>query len=420
MQGTPAAARGDHRNRTAERHFTLDCKLPNGYEPKIGSEYDEAAADRRSKVAKLLQGKEAGDEKDVRLALSRTEPLVSGRRRDAGLDALSTIGYGREWVTNEILERLKKSAGGDQSFALEALRASTPRGQQKSLESLKPRLADPLPSVRRAALRAWGSLAEQGDPEAVTAVLPLLEDPEVIVRRSAMAALEELVHRPKHWCWGDTPVIAALCARLEDKDFDVQRSTVRALVFAAGKGDPQAICSVARLLEHKDPKVRNIAGEALQSITSPDDPLLATTVSRRLGKIISSSGKASEADTRATATRVTCILESCNSVSSRAVAEITKLVSVDSDAAVRCAATRALASAAKRGDPLAVSAARAACVDANLDVRREGGHARKVLEVRPWVPLRIRRKQEAKDAELLRCLPTMGAMAPEAPPVPSV
>lgn len=412
MQGTLAATRADLllREAKAERHFVVDsynvaCNLPNPHEEtKACTQYDEATADRRAKVAKLLEGKEAGDSKILKLALSRTTPLVSGRRREAGLDVLSELGYGREWVTNDLLERLQQSNGNDQAFALEALSAATPRGQQQTLQAVRLRLVDALPAVRRAALKAWGALALRGDPEAVAAVLPLLEDPEVIVRRSAVSALEELANRPQHWVWGDTPVISALCARLQDSDFEVRRGAVRAVALAASHGDPQVISAAASLLEHKDPKIRSTAGEALRAVSSPDDPVAAAGIARRLGKISMATGKASEAEIRATATRT---LDGFAS-NPRAIQEITMLMAVDSDSAVRCAATRALASTAHRGDGMAVAAACAACVDTDLDVRREAGRTRQKLEVRPWVPVRIRRKQEARDAKLLPCLPASG------------
>jgi HEAT repeat protein len=167
-------------------------------------------------------------------------------RRNAGL-ALSTLrGYK---PMKGLLEMLANGKPAERAAAAQVL------GMMEDPPAVRPlaaALKDPEPQVRAAAARA---LAERREVAALDELMEALDDKNEGVRLEVIAALGVIA---------DPRAVEPLLKRLQDPETPIR---VAALSALAGKDDERVPAALVGALDDKAPKVREKAGEVLETRT---------------------------------------------------------------------------------------------------------------------------------------------------------
>jgi len=102
-----------------------------------------------------------------------------------------------------------------------------------------------------------GEFAPHGNKPALRTLINSLEDRSPMIRCHAMSALVKISS------WGDPVVVAALCRRTSDINWEVRAAAARALSSVALFGEQEATKAVRRLLDDPDQTVQSEAMTAL-------------------------------------------------------------------------------------------------------------------------------------------------------------
>ena len=138
---------------------------------------------------------------------------------------------------------------GDQAPAQEG------RVQARAFADWQRDLRDRSPEVRARAAEALGRFG----PGAVPLLTPAMGDPELAVRRAAAEALRAI----------GPAVVPSMIRALENSEVRI-RANAAAVLGGLGPAARDAVPSLARALKDANPRVRELATEAIDRITSTD------------------------------------------------------------------------------------------------------------------------------------------------------
>ena len=134
-------------------------------------------------------------------------------------------------------------------------RAQETRVEARAFADWQRDLRDRSPEARAKAAEALGRFG----PGAVPLLTPALGDPELTVRRAAAEALRAI----------GPAVVPAMIRVLESSDVRIRANAV-VVLGGLGPAARDAVPSLARALKDANPRVRELATEAIDRITSTD------------------------------------------------------------------------------------------------------------------------------------------------------
>jgi len=237
------------------------------------------------------------------------------------------------------------------------------------------------PHARQAACQALARPSLRGDSRVINALFARLQDKDQYVRQAAANSLGQVSRR------GDEAAVAALAARLMDPDSAVRRLSATALGQIAQRGCSAATAALLGRLEDKDGGVRRASLKALEKVTEKSDGKVLMALFSRTAD--------GEAFVRHTAVEVLSRL--AEEGDTEVVSRLLVLLDTDRDARVRWAATEALGRLAVRGDSRVLTALLARLDDEADSVRRAAASA---LGHVTFAPLQELELQERHIAEI--------------------